>query len=54
MSIADANKVQELIKEITKQIGRELDALKQTVTKLEQRVASLETKKASLLHVLQS
>ena len=44
MAIADANKVQDALKELNKQFGKEVAALKQTVAKLEQRVASLETK----------
>ena len=40
---ADANKVQEALKELAKQFAKEVAVLKQTVVRLEQRVAALET-----------
>jgi polyhydroxyalkanoate synthesis regulator phasin len=39
---ADANKVQEVLKELDKHYAKEIAILKQTIAKLEQRVASLE------------
>jgi ubiquinone biosynthesis protein UbiJ len=41
-AVVDANKVQDVLKELTKQFAKEVAVLKQTVAKLEQRVASLE------------
>jgi polyhydroxyalkanoate synthesis regulator phasin len=44
MAVADASKVQDALNELTKHFAKEVAALKQIIAKLEQRVASLETK----------
>jgi polyhydroxyalkanoate synthesis regulator phasin len=45
-AVADANKVQDMLKELTKRFAKELAVLHQTVAKLEQRVATLEKPQA--------
>jgi ubiquinone biosynthesis protein UbiJ len=42
VATADAYKVQEALKELAKQFGKEVAMLKQTVATLEKRVTSLE------------